>query len=70
MSKLSKEDLSKAKLRNKKYREKTLNKTKKFLSVRVSKKEGEEIKMFMKENNIPIKKLIELGTEIMWEEIK
>ncbi len=69
MSKLSKEDLSKAKLRNKKYREKTLNKTKKFLSIRVSKEEGEEIKTFMKENNIPIKKLIELGTEIMWEEI-
>lgn len=65
----NKEKLLKAKLRNKKYREKTLNKTKKFLSVRVSKEEGEEIKTFMKENNIPIKKLIELGTEIMWEEI-
>ena len=65
----NKEKLLKAKLRNKKYREKTLNKTKKFLSVRVSKEEGEENKIFMKENNIPIKKLIELGTEIMWEEI-
>lgn len=65
----NKEKLLKAKLRNKKYREKTLNKTKKFLSVRVSKEEGEEIKTFMKENNIPIKKLIELGTEIMWKEI-
>ena len=53
-----------------KYREKVLNKTKKFFSVRFSKEEGEEIKGFIKEYNIPIKEIIEKGTEIMLKEYK
>jgi len=69
MSKLDKQELLKLKARNKKYREKTLNKTKKFFSCRVSKEDGEEIKTFIKESGIPIKTIIEKGTEIMWKEI-
>ena len=68
--KLSKEQLLKLKERNKRYREKTLNKTKKFFSVRFKREEGEEIKEFIKEYNIPIKKIIEEGTETMWKEIQ
>ena len=60
-----KEKLLKAKERSKRYREKHLNKDKKFFSVRFSKEEGEEIKEFIKESKIPIKKIIEKGTEIM-----
>lgn len=52
-----------------KYREKHLNIDKKFLSVRVSKEEGLEIKEFMKTQNMTIKDIIERGTEIMWEEM-
>ena len=52
-----------------KYREKHLNIDKKFLSVRVSKEEGLEIKEFMKTHNMTIKDIIERGTEIMWEEM-
>lgn len=54
----------------KKYVEKHLNKDKKHLSVRVSKEEGAEIKEFIETYNIPIKEIIEMGTAIMWEEIK
>ena len=52
-----------------KYREKHLNIDKKFLSVRVSKEEGIEIKEFMKTHNMTIKDIIERGTEIMWKEM-
>lgn len=58
----------KSRERNKKYRAKVLNKTKKFFSVRFDMEEGTEIKNFIKEHNIPIKKIIEEGTEIMWGE--
>lgn len=68
--KLSKEQLLNLKERNKKYRAKTLNKTKKFFSVRFEREEGEEIKEFIKGYNIPIKKIIEEGTETMWKEIQ
>lgn len=64
----NKEKIMKAKEYSKKYRAKVLNKTKKFFSVRFSKEEGTEIKEFIKEHNIPIKKIIEEGTEIMWGE--
>ena len=69
MEKMSKQELIKSRENCKKYRAKVLNKTKKFFSVRFSKEEGEEIKKFIKENNIPMKRLIEEGTEIMWKEI-
>ena len=70
MSKMSKQELLKMREYTKKYRAKTLNKTKKFFSCRVSKEDGEEIKTFIKESGIPIKAIIEKGTEIMWGEIK
>ena len=66
---MNKEQLLKARERSKKYRQKTLNKTKKFLSVRFSMEEGTEIKEFMKEHNIRMKELIEKGTEIMAKEL-
>ena len=69
MSKLSKEQLLKLKASNKRYRQEHLNKDKKFFSIRISRDEGNEIKDFIKETGIPIKKLIEMGTEIMWGEI-
>ena len=53
----------------KKYRQQHLNKDKKFFSVRFEKELGEEIKTFMKEKNIPIKQIIEEGTEILWKEL-
>ena len=65
---LSKEELIKYREYNKKYRIKNYNK-KKFFSVRVSMDEGNEIKEFIKKNNIPIKKIIEEGTEIMRKEL-
>lgn len=70
MSKLDKQELLKQRGYCKKYREKHLDKDKKFFSVRVSKEEGVEIKEFMKNNNIRIKEIIERGTEIMWKEIQ
>lgn len=69
MSKLSKEELAKKREYSKKYRAKHLNKDKKFFSVRFSREEGNEIKDFIKENDIPIKRIIEEGTEIMWSEM-
>lgn len=69
MSKMSKQELLKMREYTKKYRQKHLNKDKKFYSARVSKEDGEEIKNFIKESGIPIKKIIEKGTEIMWKEI-
>lgn len=69
MSKLSKQELLKKREYSKKYRAKHLNKDKKFFSVRFSREEGNEIKDFIKESGIPIKKIIEEGTEIMWQEI-
>ena len=68
MVKTEKNRLLKCREYSKKYRAKTLNKTKKFLSVRFSKEEGEEIKKFIKEHNIPIKRIIEEGTQIMLKE--
>lgn len=53
----------------KQYRQQHLNKDKKFFSVRFEKELGEEIKTFMKENNLTAKKLIEEGTEILWKEL-
>lgn len=67
--KTDKQELIKKREYSKRYREKHLDKDKKFFSVRVSKEEGEEIKAFIKEYNMPIKKIIELGVEDMWEEI-
>ena len=69
MSKLSKQELLKKREYSKKYRAEHLNKDKKFFSVRFSMEEGNEIKDFIKESGIPIKKIIEIGTEIMWGEI-
>jgi len=63
-----KEKLLKARQNCKKYREKHLDKDKKFFSVRFSMEEGTEIKEFIKEYDIPIKQIIERGTEIMWKE--
>ena len=63
------EQLKRQKEYSKMYREKHLNKDKKFLSVRVSMDEGNEIKEFIKKYNMPIKKIIEMGVEDMWEEI-
>lgn len=70
MAKDDKERLMKARECSKKYRAKHLDKDKKFFSVRFSKEEGEEIKEFIKENNIPIKRIIERGTEIMLKGVK
>lgn len=67
--KLSKQELLKQKVRSREYREKHLNKDKKFFTVRVSRGEGKEIKAFIKQYGIPIKKIIDEGTEIMWKEI-
>lgn len=64
-----KERLLRARECSKKYRAKHLNKDKKFFSVRFNREEGEEIKKFIKENNIPIREIIEKGTEIMLKEI-
>lgn len=69
MAKTSKQELIKRREYTRKYREKHLNKDKKFFSVRFSKEEGNEIKEFIKEYNIPIKKIIEEGTEIMRKEL-
>ena len=69
MSKMSKQELLKMREYTKKYRAKTLNKTKKFFTVRVSRDEGKEIKEFIKQYGIPIKKIIDEGTEIMWGDI-
>ena len=65
-----KERLLKARENSKRYRQKHLDKDKKFFSVRFSKEEGEEIKQFIKDNKIPIKKIIEKGTEIMLKGVK
>ena len=64
------QELLKKREYSKKYREKHLDKDKKFFSVRFSMEEGTEIKEFMKEYNIPIKRIIEEGTEIMLKEVK
>ncbi len=63
------QELMKQRERCKQYRQKHLNKDKKFFSVRFEKELGEEMKAFMKEHNIPIKQIIEEGTEIMWKEL-
>lgn len=63
------QELLKQRERCRRYREKHLNKDKKFFSVRLPMDEGTEIKTFIKEYNMPIKKIIELGVEDMWEEI-
>jgi len=67
--KMSKEELAEKRVINKRYREKHLNKDKKFFSIRVSRDEGNEMKEFMKQHGISIKKIIDEGTEIMWKEI-
>ena len=67
--KTDKQELIKKREYSKKYRENHLNKDKKFFSVRLPMDEGTEIKTFIKEYNMPIKKIIELGVEDMWEEI-
>ena len=67
--KTNKEDLLKQRDYSKKYREKHLDKDKKFFSVRFNMDEGNKIKEFMKKTGIPIKKIIDKGTEIMWGEI-
>jgi predicted DNA binding CopG/RHH family protein len=69
MSKIDMQEVLKKREYSKQYRIKHLNKDKKFYSARVSKEDGEEIKNFIKESGIPIKKIIEKGTEIMWKEI-
>ena len=70
MERMSKQELLKMREYSKKYRAKHLDKDKKFLSVRFSKEEGEEIKEFIKKHNIPIKRIIEEGTEIMLKEYR
>jgi len=65
---MTKQRLLKMKENNKKYREKVLNKTKKFFSARLDNDDAGEIKNFMKEHNISIREIIEIGTEIMWGE--
>ena len=65
-----KDKLLKARENCKRYRANHLNKDKKFFSVRFSREEGEEIKEFIKEHKIPIKEIIEKGTEIMWKEME
>ena len=68
--KMSKEELAEKRVINKRYREKHLNKDKKFFSIRVSRDEGNGMKEFMKQYGISIKKIIDEGTEIMWKEIQ
>ena len=70
MEKTNKDRLLKCREYSKNYRARTLNKTKKFFSVRFNKEEGEEIKEFIKEYKIPIKQIIEKGTEIMLKEYR
>ena len=69
MVKKETKDIMKQREYCKKYREKHLNKDKKFFSVRLPMDEGTEIKAFIKEHNIPIKQMIEMGVEDMWEVI-
>lgn len=69
MAKISKQELLKHREYSRKYRERHLNKDKKFFSVRFSMEEGTEIKEFIKEHNIPMKQIIEEGTEIMRKEL-
>ncbi len=69
MSKIDMQEVLKKREYSKQYRIKHLNKDKKFFTARLSKEDGGEIKEFMKENNISIRKIIERGTEIMWGEI-
>ena len=63
------QELMKQRERCKRYRQKHLNKDKKFFTVRFEKELGEEIKAFLKEHNISPKELIEKGTEILWKEL-
>lgn len=70
MLKTNKKELQRKKEYSKRYREKHLDKDKQFFTARVSKEEGEEIKNFIKEHKIPIKRIIEEGTEIMWKGVK
>lgn len=69
MSKIDMQEVLKKREYSKQYRIKHLNKDKKFFTARLSKEDGGEIKEFMKERNISIRKIIERGTEIMWKEI-
>lgn len=69
MSKIDMQEVLKKREYSKQYRIKHLNKDKKFFTARLSKEDGEGMKKYMKENNIPIRKIIERGTEIMWKEI-
>lgn len=69
MSKIDMQEVLKKREYSKQYRIKHLNKDKKFFTARLSKEDGEEMKKYMKENNISIRKIIERGTEIMWGEI-
>lgn len=69
MSKIDMQEVLKKREYSKQYRIKHLNKDKKFFTARLSKEDGEEMKEYMKENNISIRKIIERGTEIMWGEI-
>ncbi len=69
MSKIDMQEVLKKREYSIQYRIKHLNKDKKFFTARLSKEDGGEIKEFMKENNISIRKIIERGTEIMWGEI-
>lgn len=70
MSKIDMQEVLKKREYSKQYRIKHLNKDKKFFTARLSKEDGEEMKKYMKEKNISIRKIIERGTEIMWGEIK
>lgn len=70
MSKIDMQEVLKKREYSKQYRIKHLNKDKKFFTARLSKEDGEEMKKYMKENNISIRKIIERGTEIMWKEIQ
>lgn len=69
MSKIDMQEVLKKREYSKQYRIKHLNKDKKFFTARLSKEDGGEIKEYMKESNISIRKIIERGTEIMWKEI-
>lgn len=70
MATKDKEKLLKIREAGRKYRAEHLDKDKKFMSVRFSKEEGTEIKEFIKEYKVPIKSIIERGTEIMWKGVK
>lgn len=63
------EQIKKQRERCRKYRQEHLNKDKKFFTCRLPMDEGTEIKEFIKKNNMPIKKIIEMGVEDMWEVI-